>query len=325
MPRSQRFRIFYSRRAFTLIELLVVIAIIAILVSLLLPAVQQAREAARRVSCRNNLKQLGLAAHNYHSSFECFPPGQIRINFATSPKIRGWSLFVQLLPQFDQIPLYEEWDFADPLANADEGRTAHVLGTLICPSDVMPQNPVESGTRRYGVSSYGGSGGTQTHPPNMISGDGVFASSGPATPTFPLVRIKDVTDGTTMTLLFGERNHIDKNYDTFAEQGWAIEPMGQWGWWAPSGGRFGLSDVTMGTLAPINFLVPQDHATAGIDQTTFEDTWDAQRVTSFGSQHAGGANFALADGSVRFISENISMSVLQSVGTKAGNEVVGEY
>ena len=100
-------------RGFTLIELLVVIAIIAVLIALLLPAVQQAREAARRAQCRSQLKQIALAVHNYESSHTCFPPGQIRMQFPTAPRVRGWSLYVQLLPYFDQAPLYNQWDFAN--------------------------------------------------------------------------------------------------------------------------------------------------------------------------------------------------------------------
>ncbi len=102
------------RTGFTLIELLVVIAIIAILIALLLPAVQQAREAARRTQCKNQLKQIGLAIHNYESTHASFPPGQIRMGFATQPRVRGWSMFVQLLPYFEQGPLYNKWNFADP-------------------------------------------------------------------------------------------------------------------------------------------------------------------------------------------------------------------
>ena len=313
------------RGAFTLVELLVVIAIIGVLVGLLLPAVQQAREAARRMQCSNHLKQLGLAIHNYESAFKCFPPGQIRINYPASPRFRGWSFYVLLLPQFEQAPLYAQWNFTDPLANADEGRTALVLPVLLCPSDPIPDNPVSSGSRRYGVTSYGGNGGTQTHPPSAMTGDGIFVASGPASPSFPRVRIGDVTDGTSSTLLFGERNHIDRNYDTFAAADWAIEPMGQWGWWAPSGGQFGLSDVTMGTFAPINYRVPKDQASAGIDEATFGATWDAMRVTSFGSQHSGGAQFGLVDGSVRFVGETIDAITLRSLGTRNGGEVVGDY
>src|SRR5262245_60104283 len=129
------------RRGFTLIELLVVIAIIAILIALLLPAVQQAREAARRAQCKNQLKQLALAVHNYESAFNCFPPGQIRMQFASMPRVRGWSLFVQLLPYVDQAPLYNQWDFANPINNETNGNTAIILPGLLCPSESLLQNP----------------------------------------------------------------------------------------------------------------------------------------------------------------------------------------
>ena len=314
---------------FTLIELLVVIAIIAVLVAILLPAVQQAREAARRSQCSNNLKQIALAVHNYESTAGCLPPGQIRVNYSAMPKVRGWSMFVQLLPHLDQGALYNQWDFADPLANADatpEGRTAKRIAVLLCPSDVIPQNPVPSSSRYYGVTSYGGNGGSQTHPPASISGDGVFGPSGPATPTYPVVRLGDITDGTTNTLLLGERNHIDPNYDTYVAPGWALEPMGQWGWWAPSGGMYGLSDVTLSTLGPINFRIPYNYANKGsLSQTDFTNTLDAQRVGSYGSQHVGIAQIALADGSVRAVNENVSMTVFRAIGTRSGREVVSDF
>ncbi len=324
MPRPAR-----PRPGFTLIELLVVIAIIAILVALLLPAVQQVREAARRTQCSDQLHQLGIAVHNYESSMKCLPPGQVRIDFPAMPRVRGWSLFVQILPHLEQGPLYQMWDFADPLANAEGGsnsRTATVLDVLLCPSDVIPENPVISSTRWYGITSYGGNGGSHTHPPAEISGDGLFGPSGSSTPTFPVVRMRDIIDGTTSTILFGERNHIDRNYDTFAANGWAMEPMGQWGWWAPSGGMFGLSDITFSTLAPINYRIPFDFDNkGGVDQTAFVSDYEAPRVGSYGSQHPGGAQFCMGDGNVRFIGENVSLVVLRALGTRGGNEVVGAY
>ncbi len=143
------------RLAFTLIELLAVIAIIAVLIALLLPAVQAAREAARRIQCTNNLKQLALAAHNYESTHRVYPPGQIKLNFATTPKFRGYSLYVNLLPFLDQQPLFDRWNFADPLSNAD-GTTANtsvVLAALLCPLDFIPRNRVSTGTRTYAIAS----------------------------------------------------------------------------------------------------------------------------------------------------------------------------
>ncbi len=316
-----------SRRGFTLIELLVVIAIIAVLIALLLPAVQAAREAARRIQCTNNLKQLALAAHNYESGQGVFPPGQIKMSFATQPKFRGFSLFVNLLPFLDQQPLFNRWNFADPLDNTvgSTANTSYVFAALVCPSDVIAQNPVQSGDRWYGIASYGGNGGSQSHPPSSLTSDGVFHATGPAAPSFRQVRTAEVTDGLSNTLFFGERNHIDRNYDTFAAAGWTIEPMWMWGWWAPSGGNYGLSDVTMSSFSPINYKLPFSFANKDGSVGSQADfaIYDARRVCSWGSQHPGGATFAMADGSARFIQETVSADVLRSLGTRAGGEVVG--
>ncbi|ADV62183.1 hypothetical protein Isop_1599 [Isosphaera pallida ATCC 43644] len=311
---------------FTLIELLVVIAIIAVLVALLLPAVQAAREAARRAECLNKLKQLALAAHNYESSMGVFPPGQIKLTFPTMPRFRGFTLFVNMLPYLDQQPLYNRWNFADPLSNA-EGRTANtstILNIFLCQSDVIPTNPVSNSTRWYAIASYGGNGGSRSHPPNALSSDGIFHAVGPAAPGFSQVRVAEVTDGLSNTLLFGERNHVDPNYDTFFSIGWVIEPMWQWGWWAASGGNFALSDVTMSTHGPINFRLGFNNANrpSNINSAADFAPFDALRVCAFGSQHPGGANFALADGSGRFLKDSIASSVLRALGTRSGAEVV---
>src|SRR5947199_571067 len=150
----------HRRHGFTLIELLVVIAIIAILIALLVPAVQKVRESAARIQCTNNLKQLALAAYNYHGDNKAFPPGVYQMGFAAAPKFRGVTLFVYLLPYLEQDNLARGWDMTDPLNNTAGGassRTATVLKNLLCPSDVIPQNPIDSGSGRwYGVGSYGG-------------------------------------------------------------------------------------------------------------------------------------------------------------------------
>lgn len=314
-----------TKPAFTLIELLVVIAIIAVLISLLLPAVQAAREAARRAQCVNNLKQIALSAHNYESTHTVYPPGQMKMQFAQQPRFRGFSLFVNLLPFIEQQPLYDRWNFADPLANT-VGSTAHtaiVLNALLCPSDQIQQNPVQSSERFYAIASYGGNGGSQSHPPTSLSSDGVYHATGPAAPGFPQVRPSMIVDGLSNTLFFGERNHVDPNYDTFYQAGWTTEPMWMWGWWAPSGGNFGLSDVTMSSFAPINFKIGFSYANKPSSVSGAADfaAYDTQRVCSWGSQHPGGANFALADGSVRFLKQTIAPNVLRALGTRAGGEV----
>src|SRR5262245_49312959 len=134
------------RRAFTLIELLVVIAIIAVLIGLLLPAVQKVRAAAARIKCANNLKQLGLAAHNYHSTYERFPQGYDQPGGSgNGQRERKSSVFVELLPFYEQDNLYNIWDFFAPNANREFGTTARaatVLPVLLCPADRLGANPV---------------------------------------------------------------------------------------------------------------------------------------------------------------------------------------
>ncbi len=142
-----------SRHGFTLVELLVVIAIIGVLVALLLPAVQAARESARRTQCTNQLKQLALASHNHHDVQGTLPPGVWQLPFVASPKYRGVSLFVKLLAQLEQTALADAWDHVDPLNNTVGGtasRTATKLPMLICPSDVIPMNPVDGGSGQSG-------------------------------------------------------------------------------------------------------------------------------------------------------------------------------
>ncbi len=318
-----------SRRAgFTLIELLVVIAIIGVLIALLLPAVQAAREAARRSQCLNNLKQMGLAAHNYESTHQVYPPGQMRLNYPTPPRFRGVPLFVHMLPFLDQQPLYDRWNFNDPLGNTvgTTANSATLLNVLLCPSDDIPENPILNGTNRfYGITSYGGNGGSRSHPPEDLTSDGIFHATGPAAAAGARqVRVADIRDGLSNTLMFGERDHFDPNFDTFAAAGLVMGPMGKWGWWAPSGGRFALTDITLSSFAPVNYRIPfsyENRPADAADQAGFAP-YETLRVSAWGSGHPGGANVALADGSVRFLKETVSPEVLRALGTRAGREVI---
>jgi prepilin-type N-terminal cleavage/methylation domain-containing protein/prepilin-type processing-associated H-X9-DG protein len=318
-------------RGFTLIELLVVIGIISILISLLLPAVQEAREAARRTQCQNNIKQIALAAHNYHDINQVFPPGQMRIsNFAIAPKFRGFTVFIYLLPYLESSTVYTQFTFSDPMLNVNgtiNTPTAQIIPTYLCPSDLIPQNPflqVASNApinRWWGITSYGGNGGTQSHPPTSSTNDGIFYYTGPANPTNRQVGFDDILDGTATTLLFGERDHKDPNYDQFASLGYTQNLMGQWGWWASGGGQFGCSDVCESSFAPINYRVPFTPAQQpGINNANLFAPYDALRICAFGSEHPTGANFAMVDGSARFISQYISQSVLVALSTRAGRE-----
>ncbi|MFO0902256.1 MAG: DUF1559 domain-containing protein [Pirellulales bacterium] len=326
------------RRAFTLVELLVVIAIIGILVALLLPAVQAAREAARRTQCTNQLRQLAIASHNFHDTFNAFPAGVYQMRFSSAPQYRGISLFVYLLPQMEQTSLYETWDRVDPLTNTVGGttsRTATKLPNLICPSDVITVNPVAGGSNRYyGLTSYGGNGGTRSYDPQFAANDGIFWVIGPGSQTDPTgqpAKMSDVLDGLSNTLLFGERSHVDRNHDTFATSltppsGGTLNPMSNVGWWAPSGGRLAAGDVLLSSMAPINFRVPAPLALGSSmvppasDYNSYQ-YYNERRISAFGSNHPQGANFALADGSVRFLSQQMSLVNLQRLSGRADGQV----
>ncbi|MCC7084871.1 MAG: DUF1559 domain-containing protein [Pirellulales bacterium] len=309
---------------FTLIEVLVVIAMIGVLVALLLPAVQSAREAARRVHCSNQLKQLALAAQHYHATWNSFPPG---VDRSTSKK---QSLFVFLLPEMEDRSFYEQWK----QPNADRAVLgATVLPGLVCPSDRIPNNPVQNkmSAKCYGLTSYGGNGGTRSFHPDSpdLKADGIFfevgAKSRPVVDQ-RAVRISDIADGTSSTLLFGERSHDDPNFDSFAKRGWE-QTMGEYGYWTASGGNLALGDVTLSSFAELNYRVPATYenraeANPAASSVSAFRFYADRRLSAFGSNHPGGANFALADGSVRFIHNDIPQESLRAMSTRSGGEPV---
>jgi prepilin-type N-terminal cleavage/methylation domain-containing protein/prepilin-type processing-associated H-X9-DG protein len=313
-----------ARRGFTLIELLVVIAIIGVLVGLLLPAVQMAREVARRMSCTNNLKQLALAAHHYHDATGQFPTGaRLPIDVAGTPS-GGTNLWVELLPYFEQANLYEQWDYRDNRNNVAGGRTAtqaKVIQTLLCPSDPLPARvwelTAETGASPpwsrgfYGLSSYGGNAGKRAvhtgGPPSFsrISRDGVFYLDSN-------VRLADILDGTSNTFLVGERLHHDPEFDRQRPLVWPdATPVGGWGRWGYVANAGAMFQVTLHTAVPINYRMPPEG-----DFTALEN-----RGCAFGSAHPGGSNFAFADGSARYVGESLPLATLQGLSTRAGGEV----
>jgi prepilin-type N-terminal cleavage/methylation domain-containing protein/prepilin-type processing-associated H-X9-DG protein len=292
-----------QRRAFTLIELLVVIAIIAILIGLLLPAVQKIRAAANRMSCSNNLKQIGLALHNYHDVNQQFPSGlNIPISNAsgavfptntlvTSGKIgqppipNQFASWLELiLPYMEQDNLYKRLDltqreYANCNGAASAGAT--VVKGYLCPAGYMPnsvQTYTTGGTTYYfGANSYVANAGTQMWYVTSSTFDGVFNINSRTS-------IATVLDGTSNTIMIGERDHKDVIWTDFVTRtGWA--------WSSFLAGQ----DVLGGAMVPINYVMPP-----GSNPTSFAA--QDPRVNAFGSQHTGGANFVLCDGSVRYLS-----------------------
>lgn len=331
-----------TRKAFTLLEVLVVIAITGLLLALLLPAVQKVRAVAARIQCANHLRQLALAAHLYHDDYKTFPPGVYQMTFVPTPKFRGVTLFVHLLPFLEQDLLARDWDMADPLNNTiggDQSRTARILKMLLCPLDVIEQNPVGGGSGRwYALTSYGGNGGSRSYDPQFASNDGIFSVIGPGSQTDPNgmpVRMADVADGLSSTVLFGERSHHDPNHDSFAANitpppGQFLNPMRLIGWWANSGGRLAAGDVTMSAYAPINYQVPDTYENRASMVPPVSDYnsylfYYERRVCAFGSKHHGGANFAMADGSVHFMTDALPLILLQRLCVRHDGSVVEDF
>ena len=310
-----------------------VIAILGILIGLMLPAVQKARESGRRTQCTNQLRQLGLAANAHVSASQAFPPGIKQWFFNSSVTYRGIPLFVYLLPYMEQNALFGKWQYGDPMRNANQdanSNTAVVMPNLVCPSDEIGQNPIVFATWNwvYALSSYGGNGGTRSYFPTSSTADGVFHTTGPASEPAPnqaAIRPQDITDGLSHTLLFGERSHYDPNYKSFNAAGWG-ELLDQWGWWAASTDRKMIGHVTMSGFVPINYQLPFSYGgRAGQSPPAdtyaqFQATYVDMRICAFGSCHPGGANFCYADGSVQYLASETNLALLQALCTRAKSD-----
>jgi prepilin-type N-terminal cleavage/methylation domain-containing protein/prepilin-type processing-associated H-X9-DG protein len=319
------------KRAFTLVELLVVIAIIGILVALTLPAIQAARESARRAQCLNNQRQLAVATFNYLDGRKAFPPGLEQTLFPAAPVYRGSSWLVHVLPYLEEKSLRQEWNFTDPQLNALGGptaKTATVLPFLLCPTDVLTDLVVQNNSEYYALTSYGGNGGTRSYFSTSATCDGIYHTTGSASepkPNQQPVRLARIADGTSKTLLLGERSHTDLNYESFVSSGWTAQSLRSWGWWGPSAGRRAIGHVALSTMGPLNYRINFTSANAAAqtppasDNASYTDYSD-QRLTAFGSEHPGGANLTMADGSTTFVDEALEHRVLQALGTRAGGE-----
>ena len=338
---------------FTLVELLVVIAIIAILIALLLPAVQAARETARRTECLNNIKQLGLAAHNFHVANRHFPPGLTTYRSSSPTDFHGNTLFAFLLPYIDQENLADVWNYENTMvasiantrevgtgAKNDRAPSATTIPIFRCPSDGLQQNPVELdwvGTGYsdgwFGMTSYVGNAGTYStyFLDAAMQSNGVFYMTGPGsqpasfqnslTKNEPPSNIRGMRDGSSQTLMFGERFHSDPVFDDKLHFNDSAKhsryPINKWGAWGWTGGGNGTTHVLACSRMPINYRTPAS-ATVSFSSVNL-------RMSAFGSGHPGGATFGLADCSARFVSESINLITLRDLSTRTGGEVIEKF
>jgi prepilin-type N-terminal cleavage/methylation domain-containing protein/prepilin-type processing-associated H-X9-DG protein len=332
---------------FTLIELLVVIAIIAVLIALLLPAVQQAREAARRMQCRNNLKQIGLALHNYESSHGFLPPSATIGTIGQIDQNASWSVHGRILPYLDQAALYDRVDLT--VAWDDQAVIAGLKVSIYsCPSDPNSDTPRDVSPKLASPlypTTYGFNFGTWLvyDPATGQMGDGAFGPNS-------RIGFRSFLDGTSNTLMAAEvraRQHYGRN--TPPDGGPAAPgpslpdviakiPSGM-SWCRPNGhtewpdGRVHHQGLT--TAAPPNGHVPIGdtanlcQAGQDINFTSRQEGTSATEPTfaiiTSRSYHPGTVNVVLMDGSVRSVSENIDLATWRALGTRAGREVVGEF
>jgi prepilin-type N-terminal cleavage/methylation domain-containing protein/prepilin-type processing-associated H-X9-DG protein len=332
----------HVRRGFTLVELLVVIAIIAILISLLLPAVQQVREAAARIQCENNLKQIGLALHNYHDVYKHFPPGYLDRN--TDPNSTpdldlgpGWGWASFLLPFVEQQNVYKQIDFNQTVGSgSNTAISQHPLALFQCPSDPYQQNfPVYDSSftapvawLAHGsyvgcsgwVECFNGAGGN----PSSAGNDGLPGPAGAAGVGLfyrnSMNRIASVSDGLSNTIIVGERsgNHSPSTWTGAYPGGrcpaWmAVQPPSPYS--PPPGPPYDYADYGEALVLA--------HGNASHLPSADYPIFDPD---TFYSMHTGqGANFLFGDGSVHFLTSAIDPTTYQALCTIAGGEVANDW
>jgi prepilin-type N-terminal cleavage/methylation domain-containing protein/prepilin-type processing-associated H-X9-DG protein len=352
-----------SFRAFTLVELLVVIAIIGVLVALLLPAVQAAREAGRRAQCINHLKQYGLALHNYHSARDTFPPGTYMRTALAQDFYANAN--AALLPYFEQAALHGLYDQRKQWEKQPTGVASTVIPIFKCPSSSAP-NPmvndlleVVANQSTYGVAEYafcmGATDAFCVRPGAIVNPGEIPASQQGMFNIAWGASIRQITDGTSNTIAIGEASgdprwklcHLagcdesdlalgPSGEEPTASMGWIIGEPNSTAFYptlGPTGGTYGC------TVEPINKYPLTD---TFADLTQYTTDFNAFRanvpghyckpsyeggshaVSNYRSDHPGGANFLMADGSVSFVSESIAMPVYRARSTISGDEVATE-
>ncbi len=318
------------RRGFTLIELLVVIAIIAILIALLLPAVQQAREAARRTQCKNNLKQIGLALHNYHDNFLTFPMGN------TNHTGGGWgqSWWVAVLPFLDQAPLYNGWDHS----NVNSGYVGNVayydgkgFAARLCPSSPMGQyewSPHNGGNTGAAVSHYTGISGAFPDPAdsarNALWTNGQYGTGG-VLYYRSRIRIGDITDGTSNCMIVAEQS----DWCTETATGQKRIAISAWphGMWMGSPGNDRQFNTATLRYRPGYKQAEGGHnfygcGSGGLMTGVCGNSGNNNPIQS---AHTGGVHVLIADGTVRFIGENINLDTWLRLGIRDDGKPLTDF
>ncbi len=315
----------FPRGGFTLIELLVVIAIIAVLVSILLPAVQQAREAARRSSCKNNIKQIGLALHMFHDTYNHFPAAvknyeEIELQAAQQESRTATKTyptgFIAILPFLEQDAVAQRWDpnktRNDNTDDDGDGYTnaslqQMTIPTLLCPTMPMPSGPLSGAENRAPCSYIFSSGTVESQmfayfsyyppyteprfdgaiPPVHLEMEGEENVS----PNKNYARMRDILDGTSNTFALGETD------------------------FSPNG----VPSTTMGAVWSYGYIYTNGSTSSKLNANKRDGS--SPSYGAFRSEHKGGAQFLMTDGSVHFISENIDFDLYQDLSTRDGGEV----
>ncbi len=326
------------RNGFTLVELLVVIAIIGVLVGLLLPAVQQAREAARRMSCSNNLKQIGLAVHNFESAFGDLPQGW---HDPPGPATNGWSAQARLLPYLEQVALASVIDFDQNYGNAFinvQGEQTKVatfrVPTYLCPSEPGDRMRFDSNGDPYHYPlNYGYNAGIWFvyDPARQQIGEGMFAAN-------QSMRFRDCLDGLSNTLAFAEVKAWTPYFREAALSGELPIP-GSTQEVCGLGGDFksnsGHTEWVDGRVHQVGFtatFAPNTKVICDVAGEAYDVDWTNRRegvgqtertyaAVTARSHHVGGVNVQLLDGSVRYITESIDLQNWRALATRAGGEV----
>jgi prepilin-type N-terminal cleavage/methylation domain-containing protein len=310
----RRYRAVIAPRAFTLVELLVVIAIIGVLIALLLPAIQAAREASRKSSCRNNLRQVAVALHNYESAYRVLPAGY---QYAAGPEgnALGYSWTVMILPFMEFAEIYDAFNFKLPVYDNVHAmiREQHI-DVLLCPTDdISPTGYVEMGDERYAMACYVANFGTPDLDEDQEQAFGPSSEPGwpdgrPWGPFFrnSKTRLKDITDGTAKTLMVGERQNGP--FRTAGSHGVHIEYETTW-----AGAVRDINDNT------------DDHGHMVLFQSGHTPNHDESDDRDVSASHSGEALFALCDGSVRSISEDVDEKLYFALGTMNGEETINDF